>query len=221
MKQEKKGKITHNEDIKMQDKITKKYEQEIEDTFKKAIKESSSIILDVIHEIPKIKKSCEILVERLSDGGKILIFGNGGSAADSQHFAAELVGKFRSQTRKPLAAIALTTDTSALTAISNDWEFPYVFERQIEALGKKGDVAFGISTSGKSLNVIRALKKAKEIGLITISLSGKYTYEMEKVSDIVISVNSQDTQRIQEAHSLIIHLICEGIEIMLNEQTNK
>jgi phosphoheptose isomerase (EC 5.3.1.-) len=124
MKQEKKDKITYNEDIKMQDKITKKYEQEIEETFKKAIKESSSIILDVIHEIPKIKKSCEILVERLSDGGKILIFGNGGSAADSQHFAAELVGKFRSQTRKPLAAIALTTDTSALTAISNDWEFP-------------------------------------------------------------------------------------------------
>jgi D-sedoheptulose 7-phosphate isomerase len=148
---------------------------------------------------------------------KILIFGNGGSAADSQHFAAELVGKFRTPTRKPLPAIALTTDTSALTAISNDWEFPYVFERQIEALGKRGDVAFGISTSGRSINVLRALKKAKEIGLITISLSGKYKDEMEKFSDIVISVNSQDTQRIQEAHSLIIHLICEGIEIMLTK----
>jgi len=190
---------------------------DIEEVFKKAIQESSSVILDVVAEIPKIKKVCEILIERFEDGGKVLIFGNGGSAADSQHFAAELVGKFRTSTRKPLPAIALTTDTSALTAISNDWEFPYVFERQIEALGKRGDVAFGISTSGRSINVLRALKKAKEIGLITISLSGKYKDEMEKFSDIVISVNSQDTQRIQEAHSLIIHLICEGIEIMLTK----
>jgi D-sedoheptulose 7-phosphate isomerase len=190
---------------------------DIEEVFKKAIQESSSVILDVVTEIPKIKKVCEILVEKFEEGGKILIFGNGGSAADSQHFAAELVGKYRTSTRKPLPAIALTTDTSALTAISNDWEFPYVFERQIEALGKRGDVAFGISTSGRSINVLRALKKAKEIGLITISLSGKYKDEMEKFSDIVISVNSQDTQRIQEAHSLIIHLICEGIEIMLTK----
>jgi D-sedoheptulose 7-phosphate isomerase len=190
---------------------------DIEEVFKKAIQESSSVILDIVTEIPKIKKVCEILVERFEYGGKVLIFGNGGSAADSQHFAAELVGKFRTSTRKPLPAIALTTDTSALTAISNDWEFPYVFERQIEALGKNGDVAFGISTSGRSINVLRALKKAKEIGLITISLSGKYKDEMEKFSDIVISVNSQDTQRIQEAHSLIIHLICEGIEIMLTK----
>ncbi|MFZ8802583.1 MAG: D-sedoheptulose-7-phosphate isomerase [Candidatus Calescibacterium sp.] len=190
---------------------------DIEEVFKKAIQESSSVILDVVTEIPKIKKVCEILVEKFEEGGKVLIFGNGGSAADSQHFAAELVGKFRTSTRKPLPAIALTTDTSALTAISNDWEFPYVFERQIEALGKRGDVAFGISTSGRSINVLRALKKAKEIGLITISLSGKYKDEMEKFSDIVISVNSQDTQRIQEAHSLIIHLICEGIEIMLTK----
>ena len=188
---------------------------DIEEVLRRAIQESSSVILDVVTEIPKIKKVCEILVEKFEEGGKILIFGNGGSAADSQHFAAELVGKFRTSTRKPLPAIALTTDTSALTAISNDWEFPYVFERQIEALGKRGDVAFGISTSGRSINVLRALKKAKEIGLITISLSGKYKDEMEKFSDIVISVNSQDTQRIQEAHSLIIHLICEGIEIML------
>ncbi|MDT7907002.1 MAG: SIS domain-containing protein [Candidatus Calescibacterium sp.] len=190
---------------------------DIEEVFRRAIQESSSVILDVVAEIPKIKKVCEILIERFEDGGKVLIFGNGGSAADSQHFAAELVGKFRTSTRKPLPAIALTTDTSALTAISNDWEFPYVFERQIEALGKRGDVAFGISTSGRSINVLRALKKAKEIGLITISLSGKYKDEMEKFSDIVISVNSQDTQRIQEAHSLIIHLICEGIEIMLTK----
>jgi D-sedoheptulose 7-phosphate isomerase len=190
---------------------------DIEEVFRRAIQESSSVILDVVAEIPKIKKVCEILVEKFEEGGKILIFGNGGSAADSQHFAAELVGKFRTSTRKPLPAIALTTDTSALTAISNDWEFPYVFERQIEALGKNGDVAFGISTSGRSINVLRALKKAKEIGLITISLSGKYKDEMEKFSDIVISVNSQDTQRIQEAHSLIIHLICEGIEIMLTK----
>jgi D-sedoheptulose 7-phosphate isomerase len=190
---------------------------DIEEVFRRAIQESSSVILDVVAEIPKIKKVCEILIERFEDGGKVLIFGNGGSAADSQHFAAELVGKFRTSTRKPLPAIALTTDTSALTAISNDWEFPYVFERQIEALGKRGDVAFGISTSGRSINVLRALKKAKEIGLITISLSGKYKDEMEKFSDVVISVNSQDTQRIQEAHSLIIHLICEGIEIMLTK----
>ncbi len=190
----------------------------IERIFEESVRESSRVILSVLRNIPEIKEVCEIISGAFSRGGKVLIFGNGGSAADSQHFSAELVGKFRSAERKPLPAVALTVDTSALTAISNDWNFEYVFERQIEALGKKGDVAVGISTSGKSKNVLSALRKAKEIGMHTVGLTGKNKSEMEKVCDIVIGVDSDDTQRIQEAHGLIIHLICEGIEIIEQEK---
>ena len=188
--------------------------RKIEKVFEESVRESGRVILSVLRNIPEIKEACESISSAFSKGGKVLIFGNGGSAADAQHFSAEFVGKFRSAERKALPAIALTVDTSALTAISNDWNFDYVFERQIEALGRKGDIAVGISTSGKSKNVLRALRKAKEIGMKTIGLTGKNKKEMEKVCDIVIGVDSDDTQRIQEAHGLIIHLICEGIELI-------
>ncbi|GBD04347.1 Phosphoheptose isomerase 1 [bacterium HR19] len=191
---------------------------ELDEIFSGAIDESAKVILSLVEVIPQIKRACELIADSFERGGKLLIFGNGGSAADAQHFSAELVGKFRSSQRKALPAIALTVDTSALTAISNDWDFEYVFERQIEALGEEGDVAFGISTSGRSKNVLRALKKAKDMGLTTISLVGQNTQDVSHFSDLVISVRSSDTQRIQEAHSVVIHLICEGIENIISNK---
>lgn len=186
------------------------------DLIVKSIEESAQVIKSLVSVVDDINGASETIIESISNGGKILIFGNGGSAADSQHFAAELVGKFRNAKRRGIPAIALTVDTSALTAISNDWEFGYVFERQIEALGKRGDVAFGITTSGKSQNVLRALKKGRELQMKTISLVGKNIEYVKPFSDFVISVPSDDTQRIQEAHALIIHIICEIIEQRFN-----
>lgn len=190
-------------------------EQEL---IKNCIEESAKVILSLIKIDKDIKKASDLITESLMNGGKILIFGNGGSAADSQHFAAELVGKFRNPLRSGIPAIALTVDTSAITAISNDWDFGYVFERQIEALGRSGDVAFGITTSGKSQNVLRALQKGKELKMKTIALVGKNTEHIKPFSDVVISVPSDDTQRIQEAHTLIIHIICEIIEQRFNKR---
>jgi len=162
-------------------------------------------------EIENIEKAAKAIIASLKSGGKVLIFGNGGSAADSQHIAAELVGRFRKE-RKPLAAIALTTNTSTLTAIANDYGYEAVFSRQVEALAKRGDVALGISTSGNSPNVIEAVKKAKALGLVTIGLSGDGG-KLKAACDILIAVPSKDTPRIQEAHIMIGHIICELVEL--------
>ncbi len=145
--------------------------------------------------------------DTIEKGNKILLFGNGGSAADAQHIAAEFVGRYKVE-RIGLPAIALTTDTSALTAISNDYGYDRVFERQVEALANKGDLLIGISTSGKSPNVIKALKKGREIGCRCIGLSGKDGGDMSEVCDVNIIVPSNDTARIQEMHILIGHIIC-------------
>jgi len=147
----------------------------------------------------------------ISRNGKILIFGNGGSAADAQHLAAELVNRFKKE-RAPLPAIALTTDTSILTAVANDYDFSQIFSKQILALGKKGDMALGISTSGKSSNVISALKVAKEIGLHTVGLSGGDGGLMKDVCDYLILVPSFETPRIQEGHLLFLHIFSELLE---------
>jgi len=148
-------------------------------------------------------------------GGKVLLCGNGGSAADCQHMAAELVGRLSKDfERPPLPAIALTTDTSFLTAFTNDYGFEGVFERQVQALGKPGDVLFGISTSGNSSNVVRAVKFAQRIGMHTICLTGEGGTLFE-IADIVIGVPSKSTQYIQEAHSVIIHVLCDLIESSL------
>ncbi|EGK7514908.1 D-sedoheptulose 7-phosphate isomerase [Campylobacter lari] len=147
----------------------------------------------------------------LKSGGKILICGNGGSAADSQHFAAELSGRYKKE-RKALAAIALSTDTSALSAIGNDYGFEFVFSRQVEALASNKDVLIGISTSGKSPNVIKAFEKAKEIGIKCIGLSGKGGGAMNALCEHNIVIPSDDTARIQEMHILIIHCLCDLIE---------
>ncbi len=152
-----------------------------------------------------------IATETLERGNKILLCGNGGSAADAQHIAAELTGRYKSE-RRALPAVALTTDTSALTAIGNDYGYEHVFSRQVEALAQKGDLLIGISTSGNSLNVIYALEKARKMGCKAVGLSGKGGGKMNDVCDLNIIVPSDDTARIQEMHILIGHILCQLID---------
>jgi len=159
-----------------------------------------------------LEVAANICINSLKQGGKILIFGNGGSAADAQHIAAELVGRYKLE-RKGLSAIALSTDTSSLTAIANDYGYEHVFDRQIEALANPEDVAVGISTSGNSDNVINALKLAKDIGCKSIGLSGKSGGNMNKLCDVNLIIPAVDTARIQEMHILLGHIICHLIEI--------
>ncbi|MBM3251299.1 MAG: D-sedoheptulose 7-phosphate isomerase [Candidatus Omnitrophica bacterium] len=178
----------------------------------KIIQESISVKESLIRtQVATIVKIAELVIDCLKKGNKIILFGNGGSAADSQHIAAELVGRFQKE-RRGLAAIALTTNTSTLTAIANDYSFDEIFSRQIEAIAKNGDVAIGISTSGKAKNVIKAIKKAKSIGLNTVGLSGCDGGELAKTADISLIVASKVTARIQEAHITIGHVICELVE---------
>ena len=151
------------------------------------------------------------ITRALKNRNKILFFGNGGSAADSQHIAAEFIGRFQRE-RKSLPAIALTTDTSILTALGNDYGFDIVFARQMEGLGQKGDIAFGISTSGNSKNVIEGIKKAKALGLKTIVLTGNDGGQLAKLADISLIVPSKNTARIQESHICIAHTICQLVE---------
>ena len=149
--------------------------------------------------------------DALRAGNKLLVFGNGGSASDAQHMAAELVGRFQRE-RAALAAIALTTDTSILTSIANDYSFKQVFGRQIEAIGQAGDVALGISTSGESPNVELALQVAKAKGLKTIALTGRDGGSVGRAADIHVNVPDQSTARVQEVHRTLIHVLCEVIE---------
>jgi len=159
----------------------------------------------------EILKAANMCLESIRQGGKLMLMGNGGSAADSQHIAAELTGRFK-QNRKALAALALTVDTSSITALGNDFGFETIFARQIEALGRSGDVALGISTSGNSENVIRALKLARTMGIQTIGFIGNEGGRMRDIVDIPLIVPSSDTARIQEVHITIGHIICEIIE---------
>ncbi len=152
-----------------------------------------------------------IVTETLKNGNKILLFGNGGSAADAQHIAAELTGRYKVN-RRGLPAIALTTDTSALTAIANDFGFKHIFSRQVEALAKEGDLLIGISTSGNSKNVIKALKLGREMGCKTIGLSGHDGGKMNAFCDLNIVVPSENTPRIQEMHIMIGHILCQAVD---------
>jgi len=158
-----------------------------------------------------------MIVEAFKSGNKVLLFGNGGSAADAQHMAGEFVNRFLIE-RPPLPAIALTTDTSVITSISNDYGYADSFSKQVKALGKEGDVAIGISTSGSAANVIRAVKVAKEMGLKTVGLTGNDGGELAKVTDIAVIVDSPVTPRIQEVHVTIGHVICEMVDRMLFQQ---
>lgn len=152
-----------------------------------------------------------LISKSLRDGGKMIIFGNGGSAADAQHIAAELSGQFYNRSRPGLAAISLTTNTSALTAIANDLSYDTVFERQLEGLCRPGDVVIGISTSGNSGNVIRAIEKAKKLGAVTVGMTGAGG-RLPDLVDHALKVSSTDTPRIQESHILIGHIICAIVE---------
>ena len=179
--------------------------------------ESANVKLKFIEENEdKLKNAIEIIYNTLKNGNKILICGNGGSAADAQHFAAEIVGRFKLE-RRGFPAIALTTDTSILTALGNDYGFDIIFERQVEALGKEGDVLVGISTSGNSENVIKAVNKAKKMGIYTIGLLGKGGGKLKDIVDLALIVPSNDTARIQECHLTIYHVICEEVEKRLIE----
>lgn len=181
------------------------------------LEENRKIIQDLIRKNELIEKAGEIIINSLQTNGKLLIAGNGGSASDAQHFASELVGKFKKE-RKALPAIALTADTSTLTAIANDYSFERVFSRQIEALAKRGDVFFGISTSGNSRNVIEALKTAKKADCQIIGLTGRTGGEIKNYCDVLINVDSENTARIQEAHILVIHILCKLIEESLSNK---
>jgi len=158
-----------------------------------------------------IEIAAKICIDSLKKGNKILIFGNGGSAADAQHIAAEIVGRYKVE-RKGLPAIALTTDTSVLTSIGNDFGFEHLFDRQVQALSNKGDVLIGISTGGTSKNVISALKLGKSNGCKVIGFSGKSGGDFNNICDINLVVASEDTPRIQEIHILIGHIICHLID---------
>ena len=171
--------------------------------------ETINNVIDTMEE--NIQTASEIIVEALKNGNKILLCGNGGSAADAQHIAAELTGRYKTE-RRGLPGIALTTDTSALTAIGNDYGYDRVFDRQVESLANKGDVIIGISTSGNSANVISALKLGRELGCKTVGLSGRDGGEMNNVCDINLIVPSDNTPRIQEMHILFGHTICQIID---------
>jgi D-sedoheptulose 7-phosphate isomerase len=158
------------------------------------------------------------IVDSLRAGGKVIFFGNGGSAADAQHLTAEFTGRYLKE-RRALAALALSTNSSSVTAIGNDYGFDLVFARQLEALGKQGDVAIGISTSGNSRNVIRAFDVAKAKSIYTVALTGASGGAMKKVADCSICVPTEETPRIQECHILAGHIICEIVELSLFDDT--
>ena len=160
---------------------------------------------------PTIEQVCKICTESIKKGGKVMFCGNGGSAADSQHLAAELVGRYK-MNRPALNSIALTTDTSILTAIGNDFGYDTIFERQVEGLGKKGDILVGLSTSGNSKNVLLAMKKAKEMGIKTVAFTGESGGKMKYSADYAINVPSDTTNHIQEMHIAVGHIICGYIE---------
>jgi len=182
--------------------------EKIKDILLESIQVKEEILRNQIGQIAEI---AQLMIDCLKKDGKVIVFGNGGSAGDSQHIAAELVGRFKKD-RSALAGIALTTNTSVLTSLANDYGYDVVFSRQIEALGKKNDVALGISTSGKARNVALGIKQAKKMGIKTVALSGGDGGEIVKLADVSLVVPSKITARIQEAHITIAHIICEMIE---------
>ena len=176
----------------------------------KRLEKTSEIILGLESIIPDINKAIEVISKCLIRGNKIILFGNGGSAADAQHIAAEFIGRYNFN-RSSLPALALTTNSSTLTSISNDYSFNVVFSRQCESLVKKGDVVIGISTSGNSLNVKKGLLTSIKLSATTIGLLGK-NGSIKKIVDIPLSVQCKTTPEIQEAHRIIYHIICEHVE---------
>ncbi|MEN6620127.1 MAG: D-sedoheptulose 7-phosphate isomerase [Smithella sp.] len=187
----------------------------MEDHIIKIFKESNRVKETFVNEnLSRLVAVVETITSALKAGNKILLFGNGGSAADAQHLAAEFINRFVIE-RPPLPAIALTTDSSVITSIGNDYDFSEIFSKQIRAIGLPGDIAWGISTSGNSVNVLKGLEAAKKIGLVTIAFTGKDGGSIAKIVDFPVNVSSSVTARIQEAHITAGHAICDLIDIKL------
>jgi D-sedoheptulose 7-phosphate isomerase len=187
----------------------------MEDYIVRIFRESNQVNEAFVNDnLNRIVLAVEAVTAALKAGNKILLFGNGGSAADAQHLAAEFVNRFLIE-RPPLPAVALTTDTSVITSIGNDYNFEDIFSKQIRAIGQKGDIAWGISTSGASVNVIKGLEAAKKIGMVTIAFTGRDGGDVSRVADHVLNVASSSTPRIQEAHIIAGHAICEMVDLKL------
>lgn len=193
----------------------KSYDTKIK--IKKTILESSEIIKNSLMCVNEIEKTIRVLTKCIKNGNKVVIFGNGGSATDAQHIAAELVGRF-GRDRKSFPAIALTSDTAIITSIANDYSFDSIFSRQCESLVSQGDVVIGISTSGQSKNVRNGLISAKKKGATTVGLLGNKGGNMKNLVDIAIIAESPSTPRIQEVHRTIYHIICEIVENNLTKK---
>ncbi len=187
----------------------------MENIIQKRFKECGEVRARFLKEnLPKFLETINLISQAFERGNKLFLFGNGGSAADAQHIAAEFVNRYIID-RPPLPAIALTTDTSILTSISNDSAFQEIFAKQVKALGKEGDVAIGLSTSGNSSNVIKAFEVARELGIKTVALAGNDGGMLAKIADIAMIVPSSSTPRIQETHILVAHILCEMVEHQL------
>jgi D-sedoheptulose 7-phosphate isomerase len=187
----------------------------VEDYIIKIFRESSQTQESFVNDnLSRIVAAVEAVTSALKAGNKILLFGNGGSAADAQHLAAEFVNRFVIE-RPPLPAIALTTDTSIITSIGNDYDFSDIFSKQIRAIGQKGDIAWGMSTSGTSANVVKAMETAKKIGMVTIGLTGRDGGDVARIVDYSLNVASTSTPRIQEVHITVGHVICEMVDFKL------
>ncbi|MFH1386542.1 MAG: D-sedoheptulose 7-phosphate isomerase [bacterium] len=183
-------------------------QEKIKSELKESIK-TKELVIETL--LPQIEQAARLMIEAIRTGHKIFFFGNGGSAADAQHLAAEFISRFLKE-RKSLPAIALTTDTSIITAISNDYNFSRIFARQLEGLAQAGDIAFGLSTSGNSANVLEGMKKAKELGCKTIGLLGSDGGTIALAVDLAITVASENTPRVQESHITIGHILCGLVE---------
>jgi D-sedoheptulose 7-phosphate isomerase len=192
----------------------------VQESIAKTLKEGAELRLQMMETMTgAILEAAQSIAQAFKAGRKVLLFGNGGSAADSQHIAAEFMNRFQIE-RPPLPALALTTDTSILTSISNDYAFDEVFSKQVKALGKKGDIAIGISTSGNSANVVKAFRVAKKMGMTTIGLTGEGG-KIASIADISLAIPSRSTPRIQEAHIAIGHILCDLTDTLLFRQVSK
>jgi D-sedoheptulose 7-phosphate isomerase len=192
----------------------------MESVILKRFKESGEVKTRFLKEnLPRVLEAIQVISQSFEGGNKLLLFGNGGSAADAQHIAAEFVNRYIID-RPPLPAIALTTDTSILTSVANDSAFVEIFSKQVKALGREGDVAMGLSTSGNSPNVIKGFEVAKEMGLKTVALTGGDGGTLSKIADIALIVPSTSTPRIQEVHILVGHTLCEMVEHQLFLKVN-
>ena len=195
--------------------------EQIDDIIKRIFRESIQIKETFLRDnIDRIVRIVDVITEALKKGNKVLLFGNGGSAADAQHIAGEFVNRFLIE-RPPLPAIALTTDTSVLTSIGNDYDFSEVFSKQIRAIGHEGDIAWGFSTSGGSVNVIKALEAARKMGLVTVGFTGRDGGTVGLISDYHLNVPSNVTPRVQEVHIVVSHAICELVDWRLFQRPDQ